>query len=370
MNNSKILLLFLGVVLAGGTLLSWRQYAELVELRAAVMNDDERLEWQRKVQELEKLNREKQEQFVAVQSAMPQGTPAAGGRRAPSERGEEANAADGGSDAAREKARSARQQAAAIKELMTKPEVQAIMTLQKKAAIEQRYADLFKKLNLPPEQIQKLAALLEERANTMSDLITVARDQGINLRGNPEAYRKLVTETQNQLNDGIKAAIGDSGFAQLTNFERTIPQRNLVSDLEHRLSYTQVPLSPAQAAQLVQVLAANPSPRPAAATASGQSGAATANAGAIVRYAMTSVPGVGQLLGATDDTGRTAVPGYPISQAALDQAQAFLSPPQLAALQSLQRQQQAQQEMKNLVVETLVKNQPPPAATVTGRKGD
>jgi hypothetical protein len=342
-----------------------------VELRAAVMNHDERLEWHRKVRELEKLNREKQEQLVAVQSAMPQGTPAAGGRRAPSERGDEANAADGGSDAAREKARSARQQAAAIKELMTKPEVQTIMTLQKKAAIEQRYADLFKKMNLPPEQIQKLAALLEERANTMSDLITVARDQGINLRENPEAYRKLVTETQNQLNNAIKAAIGDSGFAQLTNYERTIPQRNLVSDLEHRLSYTQVPLGPAQAAQLVQVLAANPSPRPAAATAPGQqSGAATANAGAIVRNAMTSVPGVGQLLGATDDTGRTAVPGYPISQAALDQAQAFLSPPQLAALQSLQRQQQAQQEMRNLVVETLVKNQPPPAPTVAGRKGD
>ena len=159
-------------------------------------------------------------------------------------------------------------------------------------------------------------------------------------------------------------------MAQLTNYERTTPQRNLVSDLEHRLSYTQVPLTATQAEQLVQVLAANPSPRPAALRAPGQSGAATVDAGAIVRSAMTSVPGVGQLLGATDDTGRTAVPAYPISPAALNQAQAFLSPPQLAALQSLQRQQQAQQQMKNLVVEALVKNQPPPAAPVSARKGD
>ncbi|MDO8541592.1 MAG: hypothetical protein Q7S40_14230 [Opitutaceae bacterium] len=246
---------------------------------------------------------------------------------------------------------------------MNKPDVQALLAVQKKAAIDQRYADLFKMLNLTPTQIEKLKALLEERANTMQDMIAAARDQGVNLRANPEA-RKLVTETQNQLNEGIKAAIGESSFDQLTSYERTVPQRNLVGDLEQRLSYTPTPLTAAQAGQLVQILAANPPQRaaiPAGSPSGGANSAVRLDTGAIVRNAMATVPGVGLLLGSADDSGRPAIPGYPISSSALNQAQAVLSPPQLAALQQLQQQQQAQMQLKNLVTETLVKNQPPPA---------
>jgi hypothetical protein len=145
----------------------------------------------------------------------------------------------------------------------------------------------------------------------MQDMIAAARDQGINLRANPEA-RKLVTDTQNQLNASIKATIGDDGFAKLSTYERTTPQRTVVGDLEQRLSYTSAPLTATQSEQLVQILAANPAPRtPAPSPANGASGASPAAVGALARNAMTAVPGVSMLMGAADDTGRPAIPDRP-----------------------------------------------------------
>ena len=61
--------------------------------------------------------------------------------------------------------------------MMSRPEVQAMISQQQKAAIDARYAPLFKSLNLPPEQVDKLKALLAERSTTMQDILTVPEDQ-------------------------------------------------------------------------------------------------------------------------------------------------------------------------------------------------
>lgn len=366
MNKSNLLTLFLAVGAIGGAGLAWRQHAELVELRAAAVDRAERAKWQRRVSELERLNREQQQQLTASRAA-------AAGELAGSPRArhdaDTKPAAPAGVDTTAETAGTIRQQTAAIRELMDRPEVQAMLAMQKKAAVEQRYAGLWKKLNLTPSQIEKLNLLLTERANTMQDVLTAARDQGINPRENAEAFKKLIADVQGQTNANIKAAIGEDGFAQLTQYERTIPQRNVVSDLEQRLGFSNAPLTPAQAEQLVQILAANPPPRPvaqdsaiASGTASRTGGAAgkRPDAGAVVRNAMTTVPGVGLLLGSTDD-GRAPVPTYPISQSALSQAQTILTAPQFAALQQLQQQQQTQQRLKQLTAEALLATQPTPS---------
>ncbi len=349
--NKSILLLILLTASIGCGVFAWRQHRELVELRAALTD---RGEWQRKAGELETRNREQRAQLAARSSAGKEAAvdaSSSGPRRVSNDA---TNVLSADSSATVEI------QTAAIRELMNQPDVQAMLNVQRRAAIEQRYNDLFKKLNLPPERIEKLKALLEERSNTMQDMIAAARDQGINLRTNPEG-RKLVTDTQNQLNESIKATIGDDGFAKLSSYERTTPQRTVVGDLEQRLSYTSAPLTPIQAEQLVQILAANPVPRTAVpAPASGASSPSPAATGALVRNAMTAVPGVSVLMGAADDTGRSAIPNYLISQPALAQAQAILSPQQLASLQNLQQQQQTQQQLKNLVIDTLVTTQPPP----------
>jgi hypothetical protein len=273
------------------------------------------------------------------------------------------------------------QQANAIRELMNKPEVQAMLSLQQKAGIEQRYAALFKNLNLPPDQIEKLKTLLAERSTTMQDVMTAAHEQGIDPRQNPEAFRKLVSDSQNQINASIKATIGENGFAQLSSYEQTLPQRNLVSELQQRLSYTSTPLTAAQAEQMVQILAANsparqPNASPGTPPQPGQPGGRVdvmrgpgpggfgpppggpgrgPDIGSLVMNFVGGGPGMGISVGPPDG-GRGGV--ATVTPAAMAQAQTVLAPPQLAALQQLQQQQQTQQQLRQLVNETLTANQP------------
>ena len=69
MNKSNLLTLFLAVGAIGGAGLAWRQHAELVELRAAAVDRDERATWQRRVSELERLSREQQQQLTLARAA-------------------------------------------------------------------------------------------------------------------------------------------------------------------------------------------------------------------------------------------------------------------------------------------------------------
>lgn len=377
MNTPKTyLILLLALTTVGGAALAWRQYGELVELRASAMNRDERSDLQKRVWDLEKLNRELQDQLAARRGA-DDGTDLDSLLAAvPGGDGEEERKRKGDRDG-RKGGNDPRQQIAAMRELMSKPEVQALLNLQQKAAIEQRYAALFKSLNLTPEQAGKLTALLAERGNTRRDVAEAARAAGIDPRENPEAYRKLFTDAQNELNNGIKSVLGEQGYAQYQNYEKTLPQRALVDNLQQRLSYSATPLTPTQADQLVQILAANQPPRPAPG-AGGQPGQGPARGPGggdfgfdrggppggfggrgsemlIGALGAGGGPGMGAIFGG--DPGRG--PGGPtVTAAAVAQAQAVLAPSQVAALQQIQQQQQSQQQLQQLVRDTLTANQP------------
>lgn len=369
------LLLVLAGTTVGGAILAWKQYGELVELRASAMNRDERADLQKRIWDLEKLNRELQDKLAT--SRGPEAGDAAVAatsdeERAPRDRG--GRGGDRGGPGGR--GESFQKQAVAVRELMSRPEVQALLSQQQRAAVEARYAALFRNLNLAPDQAAKLTALLAERGTTVQDVMSAAREQGIDPRENPAAFRKLVADAQNQINDGIKATIGEQGFAQLTSYEQTMPQRALVNDLQQRLSYTSNPLSATQVEQLVQILAANPAPRPPPSAGNvivaPQDGAfvfrggppsdgAPGPRGPDMGAVMSAVggPAAGLLMGAVDGV---RLGGPQVTSNAVAQAQGVLTPPQVAALQQIQQQQQAQQKLREMVNETLKANQPPPPA--------
>jgi len=354
------LILLLALTTVGGAALAWRQYHELVELRAAAMNKSERADLQKRLWDLEKLNRELQDQLLAARGEAgggmegllagadgerPEGEPGRGGR------GERGGRGPGGG----------MQQMNAIRDLMAKPEVQAMLSVQQKAALEARYAALFKNLNLPPEQIERLKSLLLDRQTTVQDVFAAAREQGINPRSDPDAFRKLVADAQNEVNNSIKAAIGDAGFAQLQQYEQTQPQRNLVNDLTQRLNYSDMPLSAAQAEQLVQILAANQPERRNPGEAGAPTGAPSPGGrggpgGGLFGGGMVSIGGPGGLsfsAGGDNRGGATAQ----VTAGAIAQAQSVLAPSQLAALQQIQQQQQTQQQLQQLVRETVTASQ-------------
>lgn len=371
------LIALLALTTIGGAVLSWQQYAELVELRAAAMNKDERADLQKRVWELEKLNKQLRDQLAAQR---------------PSGDDVEALLADAGDGPPERRDRGGRggpggnpmQQLTALRDLMNKPEVQALMTVQQKAAVEARYAALFKNLNLTPEQAEKLKTILAERQTTMMDMMSAARDQGLDPRRDRDAYQKLMESARTDVNNSIKAVIGESGFAQFGGYEKTMPQRNVVNQLQQRLSTSDTPLTSAQAEQLVQILANNPpatAPRTATTPGNpptgdrgpgpnflpgggsgggGPRGPDMGAIGALLGGVMGGGPGGGINLGGGNAPA-------PITTTAVSQSQAVLAAPQVAALQQLQQQQQSQQQLTKIVTDTLAAqnaaNPRPPGAT-------
>ena len=308
LKNYVILLLALTTAVGGAY--AWQQYQELIKLRAAALNNDERADWQKRLWAAEKRRHELEDSLAALQakSAESKEAPAEDGPGGGPEGGPGRRRGNGGNMAANFMA------------LMDKPEIQKLMAIQQRGALDSRYAALFKNLNLTPEQLDKFKSLLVEKQTALADVLAAARAQGIDPRTDPQEFRKLVADTQAEVDTNIKATLGDAGFAQYQQYQQTLPQRNAVTQLEQSLSYTSTPLSSTQAEQLVQILASN-SP-------------ATSNA---ANNRATVAAGFG--FGGNGPTS-------PITTAAITQAASVLAAPQVAALQQLQQTQQAQQQLQ------------------------
>lgn len=302
---------FLALTTVAVTVLSWRQYQELIGLRAAALNPKERAEWQQRLWDAEKRRAELEKQL--------EGNAVAGRGEAPNATGPGETMPDSvivqntgrGSGRARFAA------------MMEQPEVQRLMAMQQKAALDSRYAALFKSLALTPDQLDKLKNLLVDKSTAMADVMMAAREQGINPRQDREAFRQLVEETQADIDATIRSTLGETAFAQYQDYERTLPQRSIVDQLEQRLSYSSTPLTAEQSSQVLALLA---STQPATNT----------NAGPEINLA-----GRGPL-GPFIGRGTAA-----ITDQALQQSAGILAAPQIEALRQLQQEQQAQRDLAN-----------------------
>lgn len=201
-----------------------------------------------------------------------------------------------------------------MEELMKNPEFAAAMTAQAKSRLDRQYADLFKRLNLPPAQLEQLKSLLAEKQTARLDVMAAARAEGLDFRDNRAEIAALMRQTQGEIDLAINEAIGADAFAAYQAYEQTAPQRAAVSSLEQRLSYTATPLTQAQSDQLVTLLA----PSRTANTAS----------------APTAIPERASSAGR--NSGIEVITDQAVTQAA-----AILAPAQLQALKELQATQQA-----------------------------
>jgi hypothetical protein len=311
------LILVLFATAMASSMLAWRQHHELVALRT-MRGPAGSADSTARIRELERLNAQLR---AAPRPSGSSSEPAEA--TAPAERpaSREGGFARGGRG---------QRGPGLMRELETNPEVQALRAVQQKAQLDQRYAGLFQQLDLSPEKLEQFKTLLAERQATAMDVMSAAREQGIDPRRNADPFRQLMATAQGAVADDIKALIGDAAYAEYQAYEQTAAERNTVSQLERRLSYSDTPLTPAQASQLVQILA----------SASPASTAAT-NAD----FPMPAMGGRGGRGG--PGSGESAA--APITPEAVAQASAVLSAAQVNALQQLQQQQQARQQLRQMV---------------------
>jgi hypothetical protein len=181
---------------------------------------------------------------------------------------------------------------------------EALICAEYRAAVERRYRAFFPQLDLTTGQREKLETLLTERDLAPAEIVSIAQEQGLDLRAQPDAYRKLIADERSNIDREITALLGGDGFEQLQFYEQTLPQREVVEQLEQRLRYSESPLTTSKAEQLIGILADN--------------------AAFVGRQAVESAP-------------RNA----PITTSAISQSWAVLSQPQVAALERLQQEQSA-----------------------------
>lgn len=146
--------------------------------------------------------------------------------------------------------------AARMAELMKDPDFAEAWKIQQEARIEERYGALFKQLNLPPEKLAALKALLVERENAGREVFATAAASGLDPRNpeNRDQLRKLSDDLRNEVNANIKATLGENVADALTAYQSTGPQRNTVNTFAGKLGNSGTPLTPAQSQQLTQIL--------------------------------------------------------------------------------------------------------------------
>jgi hypothetical protein len=236
--------------------------------------------------------------------------------------------------------------ARAIADLSSDPEIAPLLLNQRKRAVATRYAALLARLGLPPAQTEQLKTLLAEKQLSHSEAQMMARTQGL---GRDEA-QSMAKQADTESDAAIKDLLGEAGFNQLQDFDRTYAQRTTVAGLAERLGYAGAPLPTAQQEQLIQILEANATPTPG-----GRSG--EAGAGPLGGGGPGGRPGgPGPFLGR--ETSEAATEAYLAAKAvadatALQQASAILTPAQVSMLQQMQQEENEQVRLSVLTTRRL-----------------
>jgi len=329
------LLLALSLLVAGLAVLAWRQHQELTALRGDVLTNGERADWQGRVWAAQKRAQRLESELAAARTAPP-AADAAGPVGGPPSRAAMGRMMTG------------------FASLMDRPDAARLMALQQKAQIDARYAALFKKLALPPDKLAQFKSLLGDWLSAPIDVLAAGSQQDINPIADPQAFRQLVQATQAQIDDKIKALLDPASYTEYQNYVQTEPQRAVVNQLQQSLSYTDTPLTPAQADQLTQILAQTaPNRGPAMGAGTAVAYVAKSGSGGQVAAVAVGPPPV-------DGGPLMAAGGSAVTDAAITQAQSVLSAPQLQALQQIQQQQQAAAQLRQQMFQNVTTGAPPP----------
>ena len=204
--------------------------------------------------------------------------------------------------------------------MMDTPEMQQLMNLRDRGMLDSRYAELFKQLALPPDQLRKLQQLLVDKQSTVRDVLAAMRSQGLTpSQENAERMRSLVQNAKTELDRQIESTLGAAAYAQYQNYELTEPQRATVERMQQRLSYAGEPMTPQQATNLVGILSQNMPPAPNA-----------------------TDPALGRPRGGAFGINSS---GEAITPQAIAQSRAVLSPNQVNTLIAIQQEKDAQAEL-------------------------
>jgi hypothetical protein len=137
--------------------------------------------------------------------------------------------------------------------LMTDPKFQNLLLTARRASLATIYGPFFTKLRLSTEQIDRFKeAVLNYEENKMDS--AAIRDAQTLASGN-SAITDFDTKNSTELKEVLGTLLGEDGYRQLKDYERSLPARKAVDDFAGAAAIAGVPLAPDQAEQLTQLVA-------------------------------------------------------------------------------------------------------------------
>ncbi len=259
LKNASLALLLVTTVAA--TAIAWREYVELIPLRAAALAPSERVTLLKKAAFAEEKAAQAQDALRAIRTEQAAGTngvtplPTSATGSTSAVASSDAAAAAGGAAAGGDNGPAA---AAKKQELMlallNNPSGLKLLNDQIKKQVQKDYGALLKNLALPPEIKAQVADLLAQRQGAFVDVAGAALSQGIKPNPNSPLIKDLVAAAQAGLDTRIQNLVGPGVYSQYQNYQNTLMLRETAADISKDLNQASAPLTPAQRAQLTNSL--------------------------------------------------------------------------------------------------------------------
>jgi hypothetical protein len=215
----------------------------------------------------------------------------------------------------------------AVAGMFKDPKMREMMKAQQKAVlgpvIEKQYSDLFKQLNLTPEQAAAFKDLVGKKMLAGTDVGLSMLDDSVDASQRADMV-KQVKEQTDELDNQIKQFLGDDNYKAYQSYEKTVPDRMAVSQFNDQFAGTENALTPSQQQQMIQELSE------ARSGFNWTSGLNQQNAAANGDISAMLTP---------ENIDKFAAEREQFDQQFLARAQKFLTPAQIAAYQDFQKAQ-------------------------------
>jgi len=140
--------------------------------------------------------------------------------------------------------------------LFKDPKMRAMIKAQQQAVlgpmIEKQYTALFQQLNLTPEQAATLKDLLQKKMSVSTDIGMSMLDNSLDASQRADLTRQIKSQTDDY-NDQIQQLLGADDYQTFQDYEKTAPDRMMVSQFNDQLG-SSAALSSDQQQQLIQAM--------------------------------------------------------------------------------------------------------------------
>ncbi len=136
--------------------------------------------------------------------------------------------------------------------MMKDPAMKEMLRTTQKAAMNSMYGSLFKELNLPADQKEKLTGiLLDQQMQSMESAGGMFDNDG-----KPDLAKigEAAKETQRQSDENIKALLGDDKFAEYQEYKKTMGERVQIDQFKQQMEGTGSALKDDQFKQLMSMI--------------------------------------------------------------------------------------------------------------------